>query len=142
VVLVLVGVLELVVGLGLVVVAVLGARARLSRNRFVGVRTAASLRTDEAFTVANRVAAAPIGAAGGVAVLAGVGLVAGVGGVAGWLLVGIGLLGTLVLAGVGGSVGDRAAAAVPRETEPAGCTGSCAGCALVEGCQPSAAPQA
>lgn len=136
----LVGALELVIGLGLAVVAVLGARSRLSRNRFVGVRTAASLRTDETFTVANRVAAAPLGAAGAVAVLAGAGLLAGVSGVAGWLLVGIGLLGTLVLAGVGGSVGDRAAAAVPREPEPAGCAGSCAGCALVEGCQPAAQP--
>ncbi len=39
-------------------------RGHLSRDRAVGVRTSATLRSDEAFAAANR-AAAPLGVAGG-----------------------------------------------------------------------------
>ncbi|MDN5930575.1 MAG: SdpI family protein, partial [Pseudonocardia sp.] len=46
-------------GLVLLAVAVLGARGRLRRNRWVGVRTAETLASEAAFAVANRVAAAP-----------------------------------------------------------------------------------
>ena len=61
----------------LLTVAVLGARGRLRRNPWAGVRTSRTLASDEAFTVANRVAAAPLGAAGIVALLGGITLVVG-----------------------------------------------------------------
>jgi hypothetical protein len=52
----------------------------------------------------------------------------------------ISLVGTVVLAGVGGLVGDRAAAAVPTPSPfSATCAGTCAGCDLVAGCRPLAA---
>ena len=45
------------VGLALVVVAALGARSVLRRNRWVGVRTAATLASETQFVAANRAAA-------------------------------------------------------------------------------------
>jgi hypothetical protein len=130
------GAVELLAGLGLLTVALLGARGRLRRNRWAGVRTAASLRGDESFALANRVAAAPLGAAGAVAVVAGAVLLAGADGALGWVVLGIGGLGTLVLAGIGGAAGDRAAAALPEPVR-AGCAGECAGCELVATCRPA-----
>ncbi|MYW71290.1 SdpI family protein, partial [Pseudonocardia sp. SID8383] len=63
--------LLLLAGVVLVVLAVLGATGRLPRNRFAGVRTADSLRTADAFAIANRVAAPPVGAAGAIALVGG-----------------------------------------------------------------------
>jgi hypothetical protein len=132
------GALELCMGLGLLVVAGLGAGRRLPQNRWLGVRTAATMRSAEAFQVANRVAAVPLGAAGAVAAVGGAMLLAGADGPLAWVVLVISVLGSLVLAGVGGSAGDRAAAAVSRPTATAdGCAGQCAGCSLVEGCRPA-----
>jgi SdpI/YfhL protein family len=133
------GAVELLAGLGLLTVALLGARGRLRRNRWAGVRTTASLRGDDAFALANRVAAVPLGAAAAVAVVAGAVLLAGADGAPAWVVFGIGVLGTLALVGVGGSAGDRAAAALPEPVRP-GCAGECAGCELVATCRP--APEA
>ncbi|WP_181781450.1 SdpI family protein, partial [Pseudonocardia pini] len=57
-------VLFLLAGLALVAVAVLGARSRLRRNRWLGVRTASTLASAASWVSANRVAAPPLGAAG------------------------------------------------------------------------------
>jgi hypothetical protein len=135
------GAVELLAGLGLLAVAVLGARGRLRRNRWAGVRSAASLRSEEAFGLANRVAAVPLGAAGAVAGVAGAALLAGADGALAWVVFGIGVVGTLALIGVGGAAGDRAAAALPEPAAP-GCAGSCGSCALAGTCQPAEAPQA
>lgn len=126
-----------------VVVAVLGARSRLRRNRWIGVRTPATLASEDAFVVGNRAAAAPVGAAGAVAVVGGATLLSGADGVLGWVVLGVSVVGMLVLAGVGGLVGDRAAATVvPPSPFAAGCAGTCAGCDLVAGCRPLATGQA
>ncbi len=123
----------------LVVAAVLGARSRLRRNRWFGVRTAASLASDAAFTAGNRAGAVPAGAAGAVALAGGAALLGGAGGVLGWVVLVISVVGTGVLAGIGGMVGDRAAAAavVPPSPFAAACAGTCAGCDLVAGCRPA-----
>ncbi|SDC80683.1 SdpI family protein [Actinokineospora iranica] len=115
----------LVAGLPLLVIGFLGLTERLPRNRFGGVRTAATLRSDEAFRVGNKVAGLPTAVAGLVGVL---GAVAGflVTGTAGALTVSVvallGLLGITLAAGV---LGDRAARAVPEPAPelPAGCAG-------------------
>ncbi|GAA5123982.1 hypothetical protein GCM10023320_36500 [Pseudonocardia adelaidensis] len=130
------GVLLVVLGAALLTIAVLGMRRKLRRNRWAGVRTAASLRSDAAFAVANQVAAAPLGAAGGVAVVGGGALIAGATGVLGWTLVAVSTVAVLVLTGVAGVAGDRAASAVPSaEPTPSVCGGACAGCDLVAGCR-------
>jgi SdpI/YfhL protein family len=134
------GAVLVAVGAVLVVTAVLGARSRLRRNRWVGVRTAATLASDAAFTAANRAGALPSGAAGVIALAGGAALLGGTAGALGWVLLAISVVGTGVLAGVGGLVGDRAAAGVvPPSPFSAACAGTCAGCDLVAGCRPTAA---
>jgi uncharacterized membrane protein len=133
------GVLFVLTGVALVTVAVLGARSRLPRNRWAGVRTAATLESAPAWVSANRVAAPPLAAAGAVCLFAGVVLLAGPSEVLGWIVTVIALVGALGLAGVGGALGDRAGrietATRAAEAAESGCTGSCAGCDLVAGCR-------
>lgn len=130
------GSLLVLAGVALVAVAVLGARSRLRRNAWVGVRTASTLLSEAAFTVGNRAAAAPAGAAGAVAVVGGTVLLAGAGGALAWVVLAVTVIGVLVLAGTAGAVGDRAAATVaPPVAAPSACAGSCAGCDLVAGCR-------
>lgn len=122
-----------VLGVALGAVGLLGLQGKLRRNRFVGVRTAASLRDDETFVLANRVAGIPNVAAGVVAVVSGavafvvtdLAVVAGV----------IGLVGALAIAVAGGLMGHRAAEALPEQVLPKGCGGcACGG----GGCSPLA----
>jgi predicted permease len=120
-------VLGVVVGWG----GLLGWFERLPRGRGAGVRTAATMRSDEAFRVANKVAGLPTVVAGVVGVLAGL---AGLfmPGTAGPILASvIGLVGMFVLVAGGGLLGHRAAEAVPVLV-PASCAGcACGGCSLV-----------
>lgn len=134
-----IGSLLVLVGLALFAIAVLGARGRLPRNRWAGVRTPATLRSDAAFQLAHRVAAAPLGAAGGVGMAGGVVTLVAPVGAASVVVVAVTIVGVLVLAGVGGMVGQRAAASVVvvEAPAPAPCAGVCAGCDLVAGCRPT-----
>ena len=117
----------LVVGAGIGLAGLLGFLERLPRNRFVGVRTPATLRSERAFVVANKIAGLPIAVAGGVGLVCGaLGLVAGP------VVTFIGLAGMAAIAIAGGVLGHRAAEAMPDEPElPAGCQGcQCGGCDL------------
>ncbi|WP_329788419.1 SdpI family protein [Lentzea sp. DG1S-22] len=122
-----------VLGVALGAVGLLGLQGKLRRNRFVGVRTAAALRDEETFALANRVAGVPNIAAGVVAIVSGamafvmadLAITAGV----------IGLVGALTIAFAGGIVGSRAAEALPEPVKPKGCGGcACSG----GGCSPLA----
>ncbi|MEQ3554985.1 SdpI family protein [Pseudonocardia nematodicida] len=130
-------VLLVAVGAVLVLLAVLGATGKLPRNRYVGVRTPDSLRTADAFILANRVAAAPVGAAGAIGLVGGVALLfTERGGATPWVLAVIAVAGLVVLAGLGGSLGARAAAVAIAAQQPAPtCGGACSGCDLVAGCR-------
>ena len=124
------------VGLAQVVVAALGARSVLRRNRWVGVRTPATLASETQFVAANRAAAVPVGAAGVVAAVGGAFLLVDDGAVLNWVVLTISLLGVLGMTVVGGLVGDRAAALTPAPAPfAASCGGACAGCDLIEGCR-------
>lgn len=137
------GSLLVLAGVVLIAVAVLGARSRLQRNRWIGVRTPATLRTDTAFRAGNRAAAVPLGAAGVVAAVGGLVLLGGAGGAVGWVVLAVSVVGTLGMGGVGGMVGDRVARAeVPLEPTSVACAGACAGCDLVAGCRPAGAAAA
>jgi hypothetical protein len=126
----LLGAVPLAAGLLIAMVGFLGMRERLARNRFFGVRTSATLRSDRAFRVGNRVAGRPamvgglIGIAGGSAGY----LMPGTGG----LLTGatIGLMGMLAVTIAAGVLGHRAAlvTAEPEPATPAGCGGCACSC--------------
>ena len=126
----------LLAAVALLAVAVLGARGRLRRNPWAGVRTRRTLASDEAFTLANRVAAAPLGAAGAVALLGGAVVLAGGPAAVTWTVLVVATAGMLGLTGLGGALGDRAAARMPAPASA--CAGTCAGCDLVAGCRPAA----
>ncbi len=122
----LLGVLLLAAGAGLLTVGLLGWRRRLPRNRFAGVRTPATLRSDAAFVIANRVAAPPVLAAGGVCAVGGA-LALGASGPALFVIVTVAGAGAVGLVLAGGLLGHRVAAAMPS---PAG---GCAGCTCCGG---------
>ncbi|SNR27647.1 SdpI/YhfL protein family protein [Haloechinothrix alba] len=103
----------------------LGWRGRIPRDRGTGVRTWATLRSDEAFRVGNKVAGLPTMTAGGVGVVAG-GAAFLMPDTLGILLaVGLGVLGMIALTGAGGMLGHRAATTV-SDPAPAGGCGGCA----------------
>lgn len=119
------GGLLLVSGVALLTVGLLGWRRRLPRNRFAGIRTPATLRSDVAFSAANRVAAPPVLAAGTICVAAGA-LALGTGGATLTVIVAVAGAGTITLLIAGGILGHRVATAVPPP--PTGCSGcSCDG---------------
>jgi SdpI/YfhL protein family len=121
----------LVVGLVIGVVGVLGVRERLPRNRFGGVRTPATLRSERAFRVANKVAGLPIAVGGAVGVVSGTaGLVAD-----SLVITIVGFVGMVGIAVAGGVLGLRAAEGLPEEQAnvPEGCRGcACGGCELAK----------
>jgi hypothetical protein len=125
----------LLAAVALLAVAVLGALGRLPRNPWAGVRTRATSASDEAFALANKVAAAPLGAAGVVASVGGAALLAGGPGAVMWTVLAVSTAGMLGLTGLGGTLGDRAATRMPPPA--AACAGACAGCDLVAGCRPA-----
>jgi uncharacterized membrane protein len=64
------GVIVALAGMVVIGVAVLGWKGRLPRNFVAGVRTPGTMRSDEAFRIANKVAA-PLAVAGGAVLVAG-----------------------------------------------------------------------
>ncbi|MGH3722295.1 MAG: SdpI family protein [Pseudonocardiaceae bacterium] len=117
----LLGVVLLVAGGGLLAVGLLGWRRRLPRNRFAGIRTPATLRSEAAFRAANRVAAPPVLAASAICAAGGA-LALGTGGPALTVIVGVTGASAVGLLLAGGLLGHRVAAAMPAPR------GGCAGC--------------
>lgn len=126
------GALVMVAGLGLGGAGWLGLRGGLPRNRFVGVRTATTMASNEAFRLANRVAGPVLVAAGTVGVLGGLAVLVAPPGAAFAVVLGVAAAGALGLALAGGVLGSRAATLAAPETlpapaRPAVCT-TCTGC--------------
>lgn len=121
---VVVGVLVAVTGVGLGVAGWLGLRGTLRRNRFIGVRTAATMASDQAFQLGNRVAGPPLLAAGTVAVLGGAAAAVMPATPAFVVVLGVVCAGVVGLSAAGGLLGSRAAASLPAAAPAA-----CAGCA-------------
>ena len=127
-----VSVVVLIVGLSFAVVGALGLRGALRRNRFFGVRTEAAMRSDEAFTLANRVSGLPTVVAGLVGILGAATSLA----LHSIVPLIVGVVGMLAIVVAGAATGTRAADALPEPepTLPAGCAGcACGGCSLVKG---------
>lgn len=111
----------------------LGLAERLPRSRGAGVRTAATLRSDEAFRLANKAAAMPTVAGGVAGVLVGAASMALPGTLATILLAALGLIATVVLVGIGGMLGNRAAERVPAPEPAFSPCGGCDGAACLTG---------
>ncbi|HEX6403794.1 MAG TPA: SdpI family protein [Pseudonocardiaceae bacterium] len=128
----LLGVVLVIAGVAVFTVGLLGWRQRLPRNRFAGIRTPATLRSDAAFIAANRVAAPPVLAAGAVCTVGG-GLALGSAGSALTVIVAVTGAGALALLLAGGLLGHRVAAATvpPRPGGCAGCICGGAGCRAI-----------
>lgn len=105
-----------------------GLRGTLPRNRFAGVRTPAAMASDEAFALANRVAAPATLAGAAVMVVVGACVLALRGGSTLFLLLVVGLLGATALIMVGGVLGNRAATALAEARAAQQPAGACAGC--------------
>ncbi|MGO4615287.1 SdpI family protein [Nocardia sp. 2YAB30] len=115
---------------------VLGLTGRLPRNRFVGVHTEAALSNDEAFRVANRVAA-PTSIAAGALLFAG-GLVAlAASGIAALLVAVVAAAVALFTLGAGANAAAQAADAIAPPVEVGGCGSACGACSLRDACQPA-----
>ncbi|SDN25486.1 SdpI family protein [Allokutzneria albata] len=119
------GAVLIVAGLAVAVIGALGLLGRLPRNRFAGVRTEASMRDDDTFRAANRVAGLPFLAAGVVAAGAGGIAIATQDALATVIIMVIGVVGLFGMMMAGGALGNQAAAAVPKK--PAGGCGGCCG---------------
>ncbi|MEV6846891.1 SdpI family protein [Actinoplanes sp. NPDC051411] len=98
-------VVVIVAGALVALTGLLGSIGRLPRNRLAGVRTAATMRSDEAFVAGNRAAGPPIVLGGLVAVAGGVAVLFGAGKPA--IIPGVVIM--VVLALVGASRANRAA---------------------------------
>ena len=112
---------------------VAGLTGRLPRNRWVGVRTEQTVSDDRAFALANRVAAPTTIAA---AALLGIG-----GAVALFfenlfvvLAIGTTIIAAVIVAGIGASLGARAAAATAN-VGTGSCGHACGSCTLAGGCE-------
>lgn len=141
-------------------VAVAGLIGKLPRNRWAGIRTPDTLRSEESFALANKVAGPTMAAAAGLLVLGGIGALT-MSTAMGLGIALVAVVGAVFTAGFGGSIGARAAAALPEQSgcgndcncghteEPAAetpdakanaadCgTGSCGACSLKDACQPT-----
>jgi hypothetical protein len=146
-------------------VAVSGLIGKLPRNRWAGIRTPDTLRSEESFALANKVAGPTMAAAAGLLVLGGIAALT-MSTAMGLGIALVAVVGAVFTAGFGGSIGARAAAALPEQSgcgndcncghteeparaEPAAetpeakanaadCgTGSCGACALKDACQPA-----
>jgi hypothetical protein len=115
-------------------VAVRGRAGTLHRDGRLGVHSPAASASDQAFALANRVAAPVVGGAAVVAAGTAVLLPLLDLGVGGTLLIAVlGLVGSVVLLLAAGSMGERAARTVPIPARrPAG-GGACAGCGCGQG---------
>lgn len=116
-----IAVLALVLAVGSLGVGVAGLTGALRRNRWAGVRSPETLRSDEAFTVANRVAAP--GYLGAGAILAATGVIGLLVGSWGFLFALFGVVVALLVVSAAGSMALQAALAVP--TPDAGGCGCC-----------------
>jgi hypothetical protein len=130
---VIVAVVLFIAALALGAIGVAGLTGRLERNRWFGVRTPQSLRDEETFALANKVAAPTMLAAAGVLVIGGLAAVL-LDGVLPIVAVIVALVAALFTIAAGGTLGSKAAGALP---ETSGCGTSCGACSLKGACEPA-----
>ncbi|MFT3901533.1 MAG: SdpI family protein [Gordonia sp. (in: high G+C Gram-positive bacteria)] len=113
-------------GIVWIALGIAGQAGILRRNRYLGIRSPETMRSENAFALANRVVAPGLIATGVLALVA-AGLAFTQRGLAGIILGVIGTVVALALVGLLSGTAIRAAAALPPDPEPAGCGAEC-GC--------------
>ncbi|ALG86446.1 SdpI family protein [Gordonia phthalatica] len=113
-----IAVFALVLAVGSLGVGVAGLTGALRRNRWAGVRSPETLRSDETFAVANKVAAP--GYLGAGAILAATGVIGLLVGSWGFLFALFGIIVALLVVSAAGGLALQAARAIPTP-EAAGC---------------------
>jgi len=121
-----VAVAALLAALALAAVAAFALTGRLYRNRWAGVRTPATMASDEAFQLGNRVAAIPTLAAAAPLVVAAVAALTLRGPVAAVTVL-LCMAGTTSMVVAGGLLGNKAASGCATKR-----CADCTGCALME----------
>lgn len=111
----------------------LALAGKLPRNRWVGLRSAATLRDEATFRSANRVAAPAQSGAAVVLVLGAVGALLLDGGAALVTVIAAPIV-ALVLMAVGAGIGQRVAGAMPAP-DLGSCGNSCGACSLQGSCE-------
>ena len=123
------GVLLLLLAVWAAITARGGWIGALRRDGRLGARTPAASTSDDAFALANRVAAPVLAGAAGAALLTGVIVLAVPLSVAAVLVVVLlGLVGSVVLAVAGATLGERAARTLPLPARAPGSSAACDGC--------------
>ncbi|MDL9947819.1 SdpI family protein [Gordonia sp. ABSL11-1] len=107
----------------LAVVGVLGLIGRLPFNRWIGVRADETMRSREAFDLANRVAAPGMLGAAGILLLSGL-VTLGVGGYWAIVFAVVGLIAALFVVGLVSAYGVRAAAVLAADDDGCSCCSS------------------
>lgn len=128
------GVILLIAGVAALVAGIRGKSGTLTRSSRLGIHGTAAESSEEAFTLANRVAAPVVIAAGGVLAVGAVLVVAlRLSALATLVVFFIAMVGGIALLVSGGSLGENAATTVPKPATrpdavgPAGCAGCACG---------------
>ncbi|WP_234974337.1 SdpI family protein [Williamsia sterculiae] len=132
---VVVAVLSLLLAVGWVSIGTLGLVGRLPRNRWVGVRSAETMRSPDHFALANRGAGPGIIGAGLIVAMGGL-LALGIGGGVGLLFAVLGVVAGAVVAGVASGYAVRAVSVLGEPATDCGVGGGCGSCALQGACSP------
>lgn len=129
------GLVDAVLAVAFLVVGGLGVTRRLPRNRVVGIRTPATMRSDDTFRTTHAAAGPGLLGAGLVAALGAVLGLAG-GSASAVVFASVAFVAALVIVGAAASFGLRAAAVVPdADDHDASCdTGACGTCVLAGAC--------
>ncbi|WP_244976074.1 SdpI family protein [Nocardia huaxiensis] len=118
-----------------VVTGVLGLTGTLPPNRFVGVHTEEAMRSEDAYKLANKVAA-PTSLVAGVLLAASAGVALMSGGVVSWIVPLLAVVVAVFTLGAGAAAaGSAIDKAFPAKAQVGGCGSACGSCSLRSTCE-------
>ncbi|GAB0106635.1 hypothetical protein JMUB6875_56210 [Nocardia sp. JMUB6875] len=119
-----------------VVTGVLGLTGTLPGNRYFGVHSEAAVKTEEAFKLANKVAA-PTSIVAGLLLAASGAVVIVAGGFPALIVAVVSVVIALFTLGAGAAAAEKALATAFPEEKVGGCGSACGSCSLRDACEPA-----